>query len=592
MFLPYRVWLFVSLVTLPSIAGAAAPPQSAAAPGPTIVTVDFRVLTSDGVPVPNLKPEDVVLKVGGSVREILALEFVRTDSGQTGQRAAAAPVPPPAFRTNLPPASGRDVVIVIDEEGIAPGREQPVKDAIGDLIAALSPDDRVSLLTVKGGTFMRSTTAHDRVTAAAASLTGRASVSESAADAACRSRQNLDALRAVFDNAVPIVPTVVVFATNGATSPTGVEGIARQSGPAGPCEVTYRDLEDVRLAAVASRADLFVIQTSEDAAGGPREMTAGLEHIAGLTGNAMQRLIGKSGSGMKRIASETSAYYLAAFEAPASERTGASQRVEVSTAKPGVEIRVRPSLVIPKASVKTGKANPPKVRDLLSATKAYRDLPLRGIAYTSRASSDGRLRVVAIVESSDPAARPTAAAAALFDAQGKARAQWTAEAADLKRAPMMATLAAPAPGTYRLRVAVAAASGIGGTIDEDVTVAATEKGTPSVGALVLGVQAGGSFSPRLQFAKEPAAVAMLEVSGLTKAAVVSVAFELAGSESGPALVTLNGSVSAPRDDLRIGYVGVPIGPMPPGDVVIRGVVTVDGQALAVRPVRTLHKVGG
>ena len=113
-----------------------------------------------------------------------------------------------------------------------------------------------------------------------------------------------------------------------------------------------------------------------------------------------------------------------------------------------------------------------------------------------------------------------------------------------------------------------------------------------VGSLVLGVSAGQGFAPRLQFASEEVAVAMVEVAGLSKTAVVAATFELAGSEAGPALATLAGTTRPSGDGMTVAFVGIPIGDMPPGDVVVRAVITVDGQPLAARPARTLRKVAG
>jgi hypothetical protein len=389
------------------------------------------------------------------------------------------------------------------------------------------------------------------------------------------------------------VPTAVVFVSNGFTPPTVIEDIARGSGPASPCEMTRGDLEILARTVVASRAHFFVLQVIDDTTSGApsgTSMSGGLEHLAGTGGNAVIRLIGESDRAIKRIASETSAYYLAAFEVSAQERNGAAERVEVSVTRPGVDIRVRPTLVIPKAGARPAKVEPPKPRDMLAQARVFRTLALRATAYTSRASGDGKPKVVVLFEPVDPGVRFTEAAVALFDGTGKARAQWTGQAGELRAAPVMAALNGPPPGTYRVRVAAIDASGSSGTVDQDIKVEAVKPGAVSVSELVLGVPAPNSFTPRLQFANEPEALALVEISGVSKTATVTANFELAASEDGPALATLAGTVPAPRGDLRMAIVRFPIGPMPPGDVVIRAVVSVDGQPIEAHPVRTLRKV--
>ena len=585
--------ILFGLPVLALTAASSRPSEAEQGEGSTILTVDFRALTRDGSPILDLKAEEVVLRVGGRARDIMALELMRAVSPESASSKAPAPMPPP-FATNSPPAGGRDVLLVVDEEAMAPGGETAVRNALGQLVSALSPIDRVALMPVKGGPALTSlTTRHDRVAAAIAALTGRAAAQETASDATCRARTNLFTLLGVFESIAVSVPTAVVFVSNGFTSPTAIESIARGSGPAGPCEITTGDLETLSRAAVASRAHVFVLQVIDDAASGAATrttMVAGLEYLAGLTGNAVVRLIGGSERAVKRIASETSAYYVAAFEVPAEERTGGTHRVEVTVARQGVEVRARPTLVIPNATAKPAKTNPPKPREMLGATKIFRALPLRAIAYTSRLSPDGRLRVIVVFEPGDPSLRLAEAAVALFDGSGKARAQWTAQPAELKQTPVIAALNGPAPGSYRVRVAAVDASGDGGTVDQDITVNAGKQETASVGDVVLGAQAANSFAPRLQFVSEPAAVALVEVLGPPKTAKVSAIFELAGSEDGPAVATLQGTVPAPREGLWTAFVVLPIGPMPPGDLVVRAVVSVDGQPLAARPFRTLRKV--
>jgi hypothetical protein len=632
MLLGMQFGLMLLLAALPVFCGfpvvppAAIPQQPTAtsgSQGSALVTVDFRVFGPDGAPVLDLNAEDVTLKVGGRAREIIALELMRVERRGGAPSAASVPAPPPPFITNTAIAGDRDVVFLVDEEGIPAGREATVRTAFGHLLAALGPTDRISVLTSKGrAVWSAPTTDRRRVTDALGAIAGRAPRGETTADAICRSRINLFAVVDALKSVDPSASTVIVFVTNGFTPPTVIEEIARGQGPEGPCELMPRDLSTLTAAADASHAHLFVAQVVDDglppdatatemtrmaavsaSSGGLRgspvasaaDLSAGLEHVAGLTGNGIIRLMGDSAPSMQRIARETSAYYLAAFEVPASEQTGATQRVDVSVNHPGVTVRVHPTLVVPKTDApggKRGRSGAPTPRDMLSGSRIFHELPLRATVFTSRAATDGKLRVVVLFETSDPAVKLSAAAAALFDDQNKARAQWTAQASDLTRAPIVAALAAPGPGDYRLRVAATDASGAGATVDEKVTVEALPKGAAWVGSLVLGVSSGQGFTPRLQFANEEAAVAMVEVAGLAKTAVVAATFELAGSETGPALATLTGTTRPSGDGMSVAFVGIPIGAMPPGDVVVRAVITVDGQPLAARPARTMRKVAG
>ena len=324
------------------------------------------------------------------------------------------------------------------------------------------------------------------------------------------------------------------------------------------------------------------------------DVSAGLENFAEPDGQCAECGCRATPSwAMKRIASETLAYYVAAFEVTDQERNGSSQRVAVTVARQGVEVKAQPAVVIAKPvapGAPGAKVNRPKVRDLLSARKTFRDLPLRATVHTSRASQDGKLRVVCVFDSSDPEAKIAEAGAVLFDTSGKARVQWAAQPADLKGAPVVAAFTAPGPGNYRMRLAAVDASGAAGTINEDVRVAAPSPGAPLVSALVLGTKAGAGFAPRLQFVDEPVAIAMVEVFGVSKATNVEAKFEFAAFEDGPALGSLAGMVQTPRDDLRMAFVSFPISQMPAGDFVVRAVIGVDGKPLEAKPFHTLRKV--
>jgi len=594
-----RVGSCIVVLWFLAIAVSAAPwahSQAQGTPGPRLVTVDFRVVTQDGTPIRNLRPEEVTLKVGRRAREIVAMDVVQVRAAAKTPPTAPVSAPAAPFVTNAAAAAdGRDVLIVVDDEGIQASRTKQVADMLAGMLGEFSPADHVAWIVPRDAKArVHLTTTHDAVRAAIAGLTAHGSPTESEVEATCRTRRNLDVLLAVFENVVPSVPTVVVFVSNGFSPPTVVESVSRRGqGPAGPCEIQPRDLDDLTAAAAASRAQVFGIEVVDDTVSGAArsaDMTGGFEHVAGLSGNPVIRLVGNQQPAVKRIAVETSAYYVAAFEVTPEEQNGSSQRVEVSVARPGATVRAWPSIVMPKAGPRDAKAAQVKLRDLLSASRVFRDLPLRAAVHTSRVSADGRLKVVCIFEPSEPGASLAEAGIALFDDKGTPRAQWTGQRDGLKETPVVVPLNAPALGTYRLRVAVRDASGAVGTVDHQITVDPPNTGAVTLGALVLGTERKSGFMPLLQFVSEPVALGVVEIYGAPKAANVTAVFELAASETSRALAVLPGTVQAVRDDLRMASMTFPIKDMPPGDVVVRAVVSVDGKPLDARPTRTLRKV--
>src|SRR5690242_6916586 len=93
------------LASSTSIGGSTGPGQ-AGAPRPALVPIEFRALRN-GVPVFDLKPQEVVVRVDNVERELLALDLVYP--------AAGGAIAPPPFATNTAVRRGREFVFAIDE---------------------------------------------------------------------------------------------------------------------------------------------------------------------------------------------------------------------------------------------------------------------------------------------------------------------------------------------------------------------------------------------------------------------------------------------------------------------------------------------
>lgn len=585
----------VSALLLVMVEGSAADrsPQTPADRRVGPVAIDFRAVTDDGQFVLDVTREEVVLKVNGRARAIHSLELIRLGGGPaSAEGAPASPLPPP-FATNAWSDAGRDVLLVVDEDSIAPGGEQPVRDVAGQLLAGLSARDRVGLLTVpRGGTNVGLTNQHGRIRSALAGMTSRAQSGETASDVACRTRLTLQALEDVFDATSSESPTTIVFFSVGLAPPSADQ--AQMNSASGFCEVRPEHFRDLATVALASRVNFYVVHVIDGTASGRStgsvNLAAGLESLAGVTGGELVRMLGNSRGAFTRVARETSAYYLVTFEPEASEQNGSSHRVDLRVGRAGVKVRARPEVTIPKADGRTARANAPTSRDMLRAGKTSRDLPLRAASYVARNPGDDKVKVVALFEPLDPSVVLTSAVVGLFDERGRLTAQWTARAADLARAPVMSALVAPA-GRYRLRVAATDASGRGGTVDDEIRAEIARADPLMLSALVLGTSQDGSFAPKLQFGAESAAVGYVEIYGVAKTASVSASLELAATSDGQALVTVPATIApATGGDLLIAYGAIPIAELPPGDHLVRAIVNLDGKAVG-RVVRTLRKAG-
>lgn len=584
------------LLTIAAVSAAGRAALSSAEAGGPPVAIDFRAALDDGRPVVDLKREDISLKVNGKVREIHSLQLIQFGGPPA---ITTGPSMPPPFGSNAPVDAGREVLFAIDDESIIAGNEQPVKEAVRQIMSGLSATDRVGLKPVtRTGLNIAATRQRDTIGAAVAAMVGHSNASETTGDATCRTRVTLDALKDVFTSSTGGSATTVVFFSSGLTPPSGgttaLLGRRTQAGT-DVCTVMAPDYATVANAALASNVNFYVlfitegkgstVSTSKTSSGNDEQ--AGVKGLAGQSGAQMILLSGNTEGTLARIGRETSAYYIATFEPDASERTGSTSRVDLRVARDGVKVHARPEIAIAKGS---GAAPTPK--DMVRVGTVFRDLPIRASGYVKRNPGNDKVQVqvLAIFEPAEPSTKLASAVVALFDDKDKLAAQWTAQPDDLSSGGGRTVLPVPA-GTYRMRVAATDASGRAGTADYELRAETIAAAQLKLSGLVLGTADGGSFQPRLQFgAAQQAAVGYLEIYGVTKTTPVAVSLELAASPDGPALATTDATVQAGgAEDMRIAFGGFAIGGLAPGDYLMRAVVSVDGKPVG-RSTHTLRKI--
>jgi hypothetical protein len=202
-------WLLTAGVTtvLAQAAGSAAPVQTPAQT-PTfraavsLVTVDFLAVTADGKPVTDLKPEEVTVKVDGKTKKLQSLQHIAVADPPVGDgsNVALSPAPVP-FGSNAITEAGRTFIMVLDDETLLPGKEQPLKDAVSRFLNTLSSRDRLSVVTVPHGSVKTDlTNDHDRVRQIVNAISGNAPREETGSEAACRSRLTLQALTGLLES--------------------------------------------------------------------------------------------------------------------------------------------------------------------------------------------------------------------------------------------------------------------------------------------------------------------------------------------------------------------------------------------------------
>ena len=585
----------LTLIAADSAESAAARQTPVAGERSAGLLVDFAAVLAEGTPVADLQPSEVEVRLNGRVRRVLSVRRVATAPAAAAP-AATTRVPPP-FGTNVGVDVGRSFALIVDQESFIGGREQPLRNAVEGLLAAFTPADRAMVLALPfGGVRVPFTADKASIRQGMAGLSGQGARDESGSDLAFRTRRFLESLAGFLETqAGRTTPLTIVLFTAGLAAPRRDAPMARAPGMN---ELRIDDFQHVTAAAGAARALFYVIQPADvdmRAAGynesiggvgflGSDNPMEGIENLAGATGAARLPLDAKGAGALLRVARETSAYYVAEIEPERGEIYGRSRPVSVRVARPGVTVRTNPEITFVEEVRRAGTAQL-AVAGLLASTEAFADLPLRVAGFTVRAAG-GKLRVVAVVDPVNPAASLASVGAILVDNAGRVAARWLAKDASVR--PLLGVMEVP-DGTYRLRVAAIDTAGGRGAAEDDVDTRLTPVGTLSLGSLMLGVSRGGGMQLQLEFGAEPAAIASFDIYGGAAGMGLSTALEVARDLDSPPLVSLPLSL-ARADETRVVATGaVPIGSLPPGDYVVRGVVRLQDGTTG-RYIRTLRKV--
>jgi hypothetical protein len=564
---------------------------------PHVPQIDFIVTTSDGTPVTDVKTEEISIRIDGRSRRIRSLRLVSvSEIPHPNTSNAALPAP---FGTNALTGDGRSLVIAIDEDSFRTGREQALRESVDGLISRLGPADRVLVVTMPFGSVkIPFTTDHVRVKRFVSTFTGQRPRNETGSDMACRTRRVLEAT-AGFLGLLEFAqgPTSVVFFTGGMAAPRR-DAIAMASP--GMCELTAELFNRVGRAAGSARANFYVVHPS-DLAGtvqtetisgtgfvGSDNPLEGIEHLAGVTGGRRLPLSSAGGVALARIATETAGHYVAELEPEPGDTR--SRHVNIRATRANVTVGFRPQITLARPATAAALPTPsgetaPNARQMLMTSAPFGGLPLRAAAFTA-VGTGGKVKVTALAEPVDPAAPLTAVMAALVDPTGRVAAQWSA--ADPTEVPLTGAMLVD-PGSYRLRVAATDKAGRGGAADYEFDAQLTAAGSLQLSSLILGISHGGALVPKLQFGREPVALASLELSGQIAGPRLALGLELTRTLDGPAIMKTPLAIERIGENHYLATGAVAIGALPPGDYIVRAVVGVEGQA-PVRVTRTLRKV--
>jgi hypothetical protein len=592
-----RAWL-AGVVALTAVATSPAEHLSArqsqnASERPQGPTVDFVALDADGSPIGDLQSSEVEVRIADRVRVVRALRRISTAAVPAAAGTHNLPLP---YGTNDDVASGRRFMLVIDQESFAAGREQLYRDAIAGLVTQFSPGDRAMVAALPfGGVIVPFTSDTARIKLGTGRVAGQGSRTETGSDLACRTRRFLESLEGLLkEQGTQSSPQTLILFTAGLAAPRRDAPMGLQPGM---CELLVDVFRHVATAATTARANVYVTQPADigirtslprPSPGGVNDIGSdnpleGIEHVTGVTGGTRLMLDATGTGSLLRIARESGAYYAAELDPMIGEVYGRSRPLEVKVSRRGVTVRARPEITF--ADTARSRATRATVNDLLVSSETATDLRLRVSGFTVR-DPDGKLRVGVLLDPADPSATIASAGAILIDGNGRVAAHWNAS--DAAERPLLGAMSV-SPGTYRVRAVAIDTTGRRGAAEMEVDVGLTKVGGLSLGSVLLSVSRGGTTSLQLEFGSEPTARASFDIYGGTAGQQLSATLEISRSLDGPAIATVPLALTR-ADDTRVVATGtVPLGALPPGDYVVRGIIRLE-DGTAGRVVRTLRKV--
>lgn len=626
-------------------ASAQDPPQE---PAPAVrlavdrVPVDVSIIGGDGQPVTGLAADDFTLDVDGRSRRLLSAEYV------SAIREATAPAAAQATFSSNNAAGGRLIMFVVDRGNIAPGRGRQAMEAASRFLARLTPADRVGLIAFPGpGPTIDFTANHAIVQSALPGLTGltdtfpssyRIGISEAMAIA----QGDRTMLNTVTQRECASAPSTeerdlcmrqVLAEANGIYSGVNERTqtalatlriiVERLSQTTTPKTIVYiseglvleRPGDGTWLGPAAARGQVTIYALQLDVFGSDastvREPVTpsrdralaneGLGIIAGSTRGSVLPVVGNADNAFARLALELSGYYLLSFEPESGDRDGKPHKIKVAVPRrSGIDVRARTQFSIDAPVNKTDEAI---LKETLQAPTLASEIGLKLATYTLRDPAGDKLRILMAAEIDRSGAPDGKLALAYTLVDDRGRLVDTQIDRNVKVAATSETgvqkyfrfILSDATGTLTLKIAVVDDRGRRGSVEHSFRAALTTIGEVRATDLLIADDrtASGSAAP---------VVAGEFTSGMVNGYIelyadatdvlknTTVMFEVAQDAQARAIDGAAGRVQPATADAanrRALEGSIPIALLPPGDYVVRAVISTDGRKVGqvTRPFR-------
>jgi VWFA-related protein len=604
-----------------------------------LVTIDASVVDSQGRPIGGLGSDQFSLKVDGQPRRIVAVQFISRQAAPVestpGTSAASR------ASSNQTVTDGRLVLIAVDRTNIRRLEGRLALKGAERFVDSLGPADRVAVMGVSDGGEIEFSRDRPRAKRQLATLTGEAvpaliqptfnlgltealwiaDGNKSRLEVAVRRECGVSLARAteparsVGDENTARNPcpsqleqearmTAQQVRTEASLSLAALMGlISRLKTIDGPKTVAWLsegliaeprlvDLTPLGAAAQEARVSVYVLQLeapiidvttqqpsptlTEDA----QLRADGLARLAGAAGGALFRVAGSDPTPFERILSESSGYYLLAFEATEADRDGRPHRIDLSVKHPGATMRSREAFRFESTSA-ARRLTEARLVELLRAPALAAELPLRAAAYAfyEPASRKVRLEIGAETDPDDGLAPQVLFGYVLLDGKGVIAASGAQETSSRR----FTAVALVNPGVYTLKVAGIDRYGRAGSLPRSVLAGTSDAALPTSELMVARAAAdpNAPLDPIVDRTADDRIVAYLELYPETGRSLreVDVTIHVRSIQRRDVILTMPAAISTRSDRHGIARAVIPTQRLEPGRYLLRAEISDGGKSV-------------
>jgi VWFA-related protein len=504
--------------------------------GVTVVRVDATVLDHDGKPVVDLKAGEFEIKINGQTRTVRTAVYEHVGQPATASiQPASISKPTREVSNNTPAAEPRLVVMMLDDLSIAPSRGKGMFFAATKFVDALPATDVVGFTTTSRTSMLNPTTNRAAIDAALRHTVGEfidtrdappqkdvplqdavdimegdqskrlallrqlcggfSSAAIETTDCAHDVDQKVRLLGGVAKaNAARQIQALIDTLDAMRVAPGLKELVIISDGLAVAQRLQLEKFQPVARAAAAAGVHLNVMSQDPDqidlAKGGhayyadDRDRVFGLMSLTDLAGGTFYRVMGQPDRFFGFVADATSGIYHLGVEVPSNIDTKKDFTVSAHVSRPDLTVRANHVANLPETAVTVPVMQ--RLNDAVTKGLSNYGVPLTLGMALRRGGAPGTVEIGATVEIPASAEAPLMVTYGLLDQAGRVQIGRETIANAPTTDSYRLSLSLPvAQGNYRLRFAVADASGRIGSLDAAVVATLPVLGALTTSDVVL-----------------------------------------------------------------------------------------------------------